>query len=576
MKDIIYLESDEEISSIIEKIKAAKADELGLVVPKGATFVQSVVNLKLVHEVCQKAGKKIALITSDRVGRNLAAQIGIAVYDSVRSEKPAPPDIREAPPQPSADVVEVDLSPKERAELPKGVSVHTYGATNEQTSPPEAIKHTWFGKRQRPAHEVLPEARVLEIVDEETPTAQSVGGFDEQHSERSPHVARHHMWPTLAKMFGILAVAVGIFLVSFGLTFLRARAEVTVFVKADPLQADVKITAITGANPGEGEFAATLVETRERGSKKVPTTGKKNVGEKAKGNVTLLNEWTTDSVKVSAGTTLTAEGKNFKTTGDVIIPGAGVELKDGKVVTIAGKTTTSVEAAEAGTEYNLAPTKLVFSAFSGEKQQKIYAQSAQAFAGGSSKEISILSEQDLTNTTNALLEELARKANQSLREKAPKLTILEESVQFPDKVFTPSVQVEQEASEFTLEGDVAAYALAFEHAAYQASVRKAAAVQLPSGKGILPTESDVFRPTVDIGASSKERLSLNVHYEGSAVNAIDEQQLKAALAGKQPSELQSIVQSLGATRVETFLTPRWVKTIPTKLERIEISIQPEQ
>ena len=75
MKDIIYLESDEEISSIIEKIKAAKADELGLVVPKGATFVQSVVNLKLVGEVCKKAGKKIALITSDRVGRNLASQI---------------------------------------------------------------------------------------------------------------------------------------------------------------------------------------------------------------------------------------------------------------------------------------------------------------------------------------------------------------------------------------------------------------------------------------------------------------------------------------------------------------------
>jgi hypothetical protein len=576
MKDIIYLESDEEISSIIEKIKAAKADELGLVVPKGATFVQSVVNLKLVQEVCKKAGKKIALITSDRVGRNLASQIGIAVYDSVRSEKPSPPDIREAPPQPSADVYEVDLSPKERAELPRGVSVHTYATPDGHAPQPEAIKHSWFGKRTQSQHEILPPARVLEIVDEEIPPNSSAGEADEKHSERQSHVARHHMWPTLAKIFGILAVAVGIFLISFGLTFLRARAEVTVFVKADPLKADVKIAATTDENPGEGEFAATLVETRERGSKKVGTTGKKNVGEKAKGNVTLLNEWTTDSVKVGAGTALTAEGKSFKTTGDVIIPGAGVELKDGKVVTIAGKTTTSVEAAEPGGEYNLAPTKLAFSAYTGEKQQKIYAQSSQAFAGGFSKEISIVSEQDLTNTTNALLEELAQKANQALKEKAPKLTILEESVQFPDKVFTPSVQVEQEATEFTLEGDVAAYALAFELDAYQASSRKAASIQLPSGKGILPTKSDIFRPTVDVGASSKERLILNVHFEGTVVSAINEQQLKAALAGRQPSELPSIVQSLGATRVETFLTPRWVKTIPTKLERIEISIQPEQ
>ena len=413
---------------------------------------------------------------------------------------------------------------------------------------------------------------MLEIIDEETP----VPGLDQHHSKRSAYVTRRHMWPTLAKLFGALAVAVGIFLVSFGLTFLRARAEVTVFVKADPLQADVKVVAATSQNLGEGEFAATLIETRERGSKKVPTTGKKNIGEKAKGSVTLFNEWTTESVKVSSGTLLTAEGKNFQTTGDVVIPGAGVELKDGKVVTIAGKTTTSVEAAEPGSVYNLAPTKLVFSAFSGEKQQKIYAQGASAFTGGSSKEITILSEQDLTNTTNVLLEELARKANQTLKEKALKLTILEESVQFPDKVFTPSVQVGQEASEFMLEGDVAAYALAFEHVAYQATVRTSAAAQLASGKGILPTNSDVFRPAVDAGASSKEKLTLNVHFEGSAVTALDEQRLKAVLAGKQPNEFPSVAQSLGVTRLEAFLTPRWVKTVPTKPERIEITIQPEQ
>src|SRR3990167_6552833 len=107
MDEVIYLESDEEITSVIDKLKGSKAPRVALVVPRGATLLQSVVNLKLLSKEAAILAKEISLVTSDKIGRNLAAQVGLTVYDSIRDKRPVfqPPALEPR----SEEVIEIDL-----------------------------------------------------------------------------------------------------------------------------------------------------------------------------------------------------------------------------------------------------------------------------------------------------------------------------------------------------------------------------------------------------------------------------------------------------------------------------------
>ena len=57
--EILYLEPDEEITSVIEKIKDLKGSSISLVIPKNATLIASVINLRLLEREAKKLKKKV-------------------------------------------------------------------------------------------------------------------------------------------------------------------------------------------------------------------------------------------------------------------------------------------------------------------------------------------------------------------------------------------------------------------------------------------------------------------------------------------------------------------------------------
>ena len=116
MDEIIYLESDEEITSVIDKLKALNAEQkaVSLVIPKGASILQSVVNLKLLQKEGAALSKDLCIVTQDRIGRNLASQAGFSVYDDINAPKPV---IEPPRPQPKTEeIIELDLTGKKEEE----------------------------------------------------------------------------------------------------------------------------------------------------------------------------------------------------------------------------------------------------------------------------------------------------------------------------------------------------------------------------------------------------------------------------------------------------------------------------
>ena len=83
MNKVIYLESDEEIISIIDRLKNISEEKVALVVPVGALIFSSAVNLKLLKEEARKQKKDISIVTTDGAGRNIASQLGFTVYEDL-------------------------------------------------------------------------------------------------------------------------------------------------------------------------------------------------------------------------------------------------------------------------------------------------------------------------------------------------------------------------------------------------------------------------------------------------------------------------------------------------------------
>src|SRR6266496_584582 len=90
-KDVIYIDIEDDITSIIEKIKKADAKIVALVPPKRVGSLQSVVNLKLLVRAADASDHRVVLITSDKALTNLAAGISIPVAKNLQSKPEVAP-----------------------------------------------------------------------------------------------------------------------------------------------------------------------------------------------------------------------------------------------------------------------------------------------------------------------------------------------------------------------------------------------------------------------------------------------------------------------------------------------------
>jgi len=94
-RQVIYVEVDEEISSIYDRVKRLTQKEIWLVVPRKAILFQSAVNLKILKAKLKDSDRKLLIVTSDPVGRHLAQQNGIPVLSKIEvRELHAPKDDR--------------------------------------------------------------------------------------------------------------------------------------------------------------------------------------------------------------------------------------------------------------------------------------------------------------------------------------------------------------------------------------------------------------------------------------------------------------------------------------------------
>jgi len=79
----IFIDLDDEITFVVERIKSSDADRIILVAPDGAGVVSSLVSLKLLAKLIFKASKSLVLVTQDEGGMKFAKRAGIPVVKKI-------------------------------------------------------------------------------------------------------------------------------------------------------------------------------------------------------------------------------------------------------------------------------------------------------------------------------------------------------------------------------------------------------------------------------------------------------------------------------------------------------------
>lgn len=79
----IFIDLDDEITFVVERIREASADRIVLVAPEGASVISSLVSLKLLSKLVYKHGKSLVIVTLDEVAHKMATKAGIQVLKRV-------------------------------------------------------------------------------------------------------------------------------------------------------------------------------------------------------------------------------------------------------------------------------------------------------------------------------------------------------------------------------------------------------------------------------------------------------------------------------------------------------------
>lgn len=546
MDELLYLEPDEEITSVIDKLKHTAATSVGLVIPRNSTLIHSIVNLKLLKKEAQQHGKEIALVTGDKIGKNIASQVGIQVYEDVHAKRPTNPYT--LPPLPKGDeVIEVDMTGGEPAKASGegGAKVNYY-----QGSKPVSHNELTFEEQKSP-----PPKSAQHYVSE---------------SKHAAHLKEPTPRPALKQTGkkGLIIFLTFFLVVILGTLLGLPQSSILVTVAAESFEKTIPVTIDKSVNRPASEdrvMPGKLLEVGNDDARRVVATGKKDVGGKAKGAVTVTNAWDSNPIKFSAGTTLTsADGKTFTLANDVTVPGATATLHQGQLVATPGTATAQITATEPGETYNIKPTRFAISGLSSEKQAKIYAESTKDLTGGFTKQVSVMTQADIDAAKDALAKDLAKEATDQLTKSAKGQKLIEEAIVHEIVSAETNPQApDTETDYFDIKVKARHQVMVFDEKSLDKMVNEAIRKEVPADKELLLGEGDEFVVGVASTEYSSGKLMLESKIKTKVGTRIDPKQAKQGLAGKNEAAIREKLQTLPNVKevaVYTFPSFWWQDT----------------
>jgi hypothetical protein len=559
-KDVIYVDVDDEITSIIDKVENAEQKVVALVLPKRAASLQSIVNMKLLARSAKTAGKNPVLITSEAALLPLAGAAGLHVAKNLQSK----PEVPEAPSGISAAAANVPVA----EEVPE-----TDEALNEEDLPKKIDYGSTVGALAA-AHEAE-NTETIDLDDEDEAAAAAApkaAKVPKDKKNRVPNFDRFRMMLGLGAL-GVIALIVFLIL---AVTVLP-KATITLKTSSEPVSANFNLQAST-ATPAldskTGALPAKLESTDQTGSQQVTATGQQNNGDKASGTVTFYNCNKDDTLSgtnhtVPAGTGVSANGLNFITTESATV--APSHFTGNTCKNDVPSNSVNVKAQAAGAKYNLDATNYSVAGFS------TITGSGSKMTGGTDNIVTVLTQSDVDGAKQKLTSGTA--GDQFAKDFTKKLEsqgeyVLSATLKAGDASITANPAVGQPASTSNVSIKITYTVLTVKKSDLSQAIQDKLAGQIDKSKQKL---NGNFLNDADITVQSQSgnnAATLSVNENTTAVPIINIASVKKQAEGKKAGDIKAAIGAWpGVKEVDVKLSPFWVSKAPGKDSKIKVVLQ---
>lgn len=586
----IYLNLEDDVARIVAKVKALKGEDAVLVIPKDAYVLADSINLRLLKKQTDMLGSKVSILTMDETGQIYAREAGFALKNL---------------PKISRSNTFSDIRPQTRSK-----SVVTFGKTQFLDEPiAPAVKPA--SKPKKVLRKVAAKPAARSTVRSSQPVAKSstVGagiaaakileyrGAKVAAARQSPLENNDWLTPTTGglrtsadnmfmppnsksnkpprrrsyKKFALAFVAVALIAVAALVVIVLPSANVTVYARSQTVARDLDLTIDINQDTADASrltLPATKVDEIKSPSDSFTANGKKEVGSKAQGRVAIYN-LTGSAMNLRTSTTvLTVGTKSYYLVADLNgIVALESPTKD------SNATTADIIAADGGEDFNLpAGTRVEITnqAF-GSQPQRLYAKTVTQVIGGSSRYISVVSKEDLDSAQKELISKAVEEVNNNLPDGR---RLVEGAYNVEVANFTSDKPEGTESTTFVASGSIKITGLAFNENDLRQMVRGRLTQTLGSDKALQEANLDQVVYKIKNMDLATGIMQLSIHYESQAKAKIDEQDLKAQLAGKSKEQANDILlTNQNIERADITLAPSWQKSFPRLGTKIHIKIE---
>ncbi len=582
---VIYLALDDEITSVIEKLRSSDEATVTLVIPKGAAILQSVVNVRLLQKKAAELDKTIGIVTTDPIGKHLIAQAGIPLYQTV-NDVPVHPEKVEPVKAPVPEPVSKSKPPESSSESShvriKQYSKQEGAAAAEVLSDVEPVPtepHSSEG------HDPDPVSEVVADMPEEAAADTIVGKeFSDSEEDAKPH---HHQAKSRVKVARepfalprwfnkmLLILIILVILVGVAGAVYLPKATVTLHVPAESFKKAVSLSVDSTATAVAKETVPGVKhDSTANASASAAATGKKEVGDSGKGVIAVQNSWSSQPQALPKGTGfVNAKGLIYRSQADTTVPGATSTISNGQVVIVPGKVDVAVVADQGGDQYNMSSGNFTIQGFTGDKANKITGTVGTAIAGGTTKTLSIVQQSDIDAAKKDATAKAEQAVKDSLKSSLPKDELL------VDKAISVSSDVkstDKNAGDTADTVNVTAEAKANVITVKQKDLETALAQQLQNGLAATKTAvvPSVDQVSWDLSGLNDHSYVLSQDIEGKVITNLDQKAIKKAIIGKQKSSIaDNLHNNFDVSSADISVTPAKWPFMPWLPSHITIAVK---
>lgn len=547
-KDVIYIDTEDDITTIIGNVKDAKHRIVALVPPKNVGVLQSAVNLRLLARAAKQADKRLVLITNNAALTALAASAKLPIAKNLQSK----PEIAQIPAldiDDGSDVID-------GAQLPVGELARTADVDAPENGEGDAAIDEVIRDDSTAKKAAVPAKPVAR----KKATGAKVPDFNKFRKK-------------------LVLIIAGILLVVGGLIWAFVFApHATVIIKARTTEESVNKKVFIGESVATSASKNTVKgitqQLKKDVSVEITATGTKDVGEKATGSVVFRNCETQTAQVIPAGTAIANGGNNYLTQAAVTVPAGsggfsgcsnpGVSEAVGVVATDIGE----------GPNVSSGASFTVAGHINSSSSLYFRAVATTAISGGSKKQIKVVTADDVERATEELNRQNSDDIKKQLIEQFGKDTaVIDASFKVDVSEVKPQPAVDAEAADGKgkLTGPVTYTIMGAAKAELSTFLTSHFEAQIGDSQDQRIYDNGAGKVTFTNVTESNGTFSANMSATAKIGPNISDEQVKQLAKGKRYGEVQSAIVAIqGVDDVDIKFSYFWVRTVPNDESKISV------